>query len=150
SVTIASVAVLACVLLVEASLDAMRMSLAFWLLCLVYLLGSRLAVRWLLQSRDAAGDRVVVYGAGDAGAHLVSALRGRGAFLPVAFVDDNPTLRGAVIRGLEVHAPHMIGTFIEEFGVSRVLLALPSVSRRRRLEIINQLEQLPVHVQTMP
>ena len=39
---------------------------------------------------------------------------------------------------------------IEEFGVSRVLLALPSVSRRRRLEIINQLEQLPVHVQTMP
>jgi FlaA1/EpsC-like NDP-sugar epimerase len=30
------------------------------------------------------------------------------------------------------------------------LLALPSISRRRRLEIINQLEQLPVHVQTMP
>jgi FlaA1/EpsC-like NDP-sugar epimerase len=39
---------------------------------------------------------------------------------------------------------------IEEFGVSRVLLALPSVSRRRRLEIINNLEQFPVHVQTMP
>jgi FlaA1/EpsC-like NDP-sugar epimerase len=34
--------------------------------------------------------------------------------------------------------------------VSRVLLALPSVSRRRRLEIINHLEQLPIHVQTMP
>ena len=74
----------------------------------------------------------------------------RGEFVPVAFVDDNPALRGAVINGLEVHSPASLPSFIEEFGVSRVLLALPSVSRRRRLEIINQLEQLPVHVQTMP
>jgi FlaA1/EpsC-like NDP-sugar epimerase len=93
---------------------------------------------------------VIVYGAGDAGAHLVSALIGRGEFVPVAFVDDNPALRGAVINGLEVHPPASLAGFVEEFGVSRVLLALPSVSRRRRLEIINQLEQFPVHVQTIP
>ncbi len=103
-----------------------------------------------LQARNAAGDRVVIYGAGDAGAHLVTALRGRGEFVPVAFIDDNPTLHRSVINGLEVHSPHDLPNLIDEFGVSRVLLALPSVSRRRRLEIINQLEQLPVHVQTMP
>ncbi len=56
---------------------------------MVYVVGGRLTVRWLLQSRNAAGDRVVIYGAGDAGAHLVSALQGRGDFVPVAFVDDN-------------------------------------------------------------
>jgi FlaA1/EpsC-like NDP-sugar epimerase len=135
---------------VEPWYDALRASATFWLLGMVYVVGSRLTARWFLHTRNAAGDRVVIYGAGDAGAHLVSALQGRGEFVPVAFVDDNPALRGAVIIGLEVHPPQELPTLIEEFGVSRVLLALPSVSRRRRLEIINQLEQFPVHVQTMP
>ncbi|MEO8464165.1 MAG: nucleoside-diphosphate sugar epimerase/dehydratase [Gammaproteobacteria bacterium] len=129
---------------------ALRNSATFWLLGMVYVVGSRLTARWLLQTRNAAGDRVVIYGAGDAGAHLVSALQGRGEFVPVAFIDDSTTLRGAVINGLEVYPPQDLATLIDEFGVSRVLLALPSVSRRRRLEVINQLESFPVHVQTMP
>jgi len=129
---------------------ALRVGTTFWLLGMVYVVGGRLTVRWFLQSRNADGDRVVIYGAGDAGAHLVSALRGRGEFVPIAFIDDNAALRGAVINGLEVHPLRDLPNLIEEFGVSRVLLALPSVSRRRRLEVINQLEQFAVHVQTMP
>jgi FlaA1/EpsC-like NDP-sugar epimerase len=130
--------------------DALRVGATFWLLAIVYFVGGRLTVRWFLQARNASGDRVVIYGAGEAGAHLVSALQGRGEFVPVAFVDDNVPLRGAVIKGLEVYRPQDLPRLIDEFGVTRVLLALPSISRRRRLEIINQLEQLPVHVQTMP
>jgi FlaA1/EpsC-like NDP-sugar epimerase len=130
--------------------DAVRVSATFWLLAMVYVVGGRLTVRWFLQSRNAAGDRVIIYGAGDAGAHLVNQLQGRGDFVAVAFVDDNIALRGAVINGLEVHTPQSLKDLIDEFDVTRVLLALPSISRRRRLEIINQLEQLPVHVQTMP
>jgi FlaA1/EpsC-like NDP-sugar epimerase len=130
--------------------DAVRASSTFWLLGMCYVVGGRLTVRWFLQSRNGAGDRVVIYGAGEAGAHLVSQLQGRGDFVPVAFVDDNLALRGAVINGLEVHTSQSLKGLIGEFGVTRVLLALPSISRRRRLEIINQLEQLPVHVQTMP
>jgi FlaA1/EpsC-like NDP-sugar epimerase len=149
-VTLIAVAVLLSVAAVDNWPDATRASATFWFLGMVYVVGSRLTVRWLLQSRNATGDRVIIYGAGDAGAHLAAALIGRGEFVPVAFVDDNPSLRGAVINGLEVHPPATLSMFISETGVSRVLLALPSVSRRRRLEIINQLEQLPVHVQTMP
>jgi len=130
--------------------DSLRVGATFWLLAMVYVVGGRLTVRWFLQSRNAAGDRVIIYGAGEAGAHLVSALQGRGDFVPIAFVDDNPALRGAVINGLEVRSPQSLVDLIDEFGVTRVLLALPSVSRRQRLEIINRLEQLPVHVQTMP
>jgi FlaA1/EpsC-like NDP-sugar epimerase len=135
---------------VESWSDAFRAAATFWLLAMVYVVGGRLTVRWFLQSRNATGDCVVIYGAGEAGAHLVSALQGRGEFVTVAFVDDNAALRGAVINGLEVHPPQDLLNLIEEFDVTRVLLALPSISRRRRLEIINQLEQLPVHVQTMP
>ena len=150
SVTVVSIVLLLLIAWVDNWPDSVRAAATFWFLGMVYIVGSRLTVKWLLQSRNATGDRVVIYGAGEAGAHLVSALIGRGEFVPVAFVDDNPALRGAVINGLEVHSPASLKGFIEEFGVTRVLLALPSISRRRRLEIINQLEQLPVHVQTMP
>jgi FlaA1/EpsC-like NDP-sugar epimerase len=150
TVTLVGLALLLAIIWVDNWPDALRASATFWLLGMVYVVGGRLTVRWFLQARNVAGDRVVIYGAGDAGAHLVAALRGRGEFLPVAFIDDNSALHGSVINGLEVRPPRDLPNLIDEFGVSRVLLALPSESRRRRLEIINRLEQLPVHVQTMP
>jgi FlaA1/EpsC-like NDP-sugar epimerase len=150
TLTLAAGALVAAIAWVDNWPDAIRVGAIFWLLGMVYVVGGRLTVRWFLQARNVTGDRVVIYGAGDAGAHLVTALRGRGDFVPVAFIDDNPALHRSVINGLEVCAPRELSTLIDEFGVSRALLALPSVSRRRRLEIINQLEQFPVHVQTMP
>ncbi len=129
---------------------AVRAGSVFWLLALVYVTGSRLVARMLLRAERVNGERVVVYGAGDAGARLASSVAGRGDFTVVGFVDDAVNLQGAVINGLEVHSPNALPSLIEEFAVSRVLLALPSVSRRRRQEIIGRLEELPVHVQTMP
>jgi FlaA1/EpsC-like NDP-sugar epimerase len=148
--TLAALALLLVIVLMDNWPDALRVSAVFWLLGMVYVVGGRLTVRWFLQARNVAGERVVIYGAGDAGAHLVTALRGRGAFMPVAFIDDNSALHRSVINDLEVRPPRDLRSLIEETGVSHVLLALPSESRRRRLEIINQLEQFPVHVQTMP
>ncbi len=150
TVTAVSAALVLAIAWAEVWPDAFRVGAAFWLLGMVYVVGSRLTARWLLETRSAAGDRVVIYGAGDPGAHLVSALRGRGEFVPLAFIDDSPSLQGAVINGLQVHSPRDLAGLIEEFGISRVLLALPSLARRRRLEIIDHLEQFSVHVQTMP
>jgi FlaA1/EpsC-like NDP-sugar epimerase len=150
ALTASALALVVAIVVVDNWPDALRVSATFWLLGMVYVVGGRLTVRWFLRARHATGDRVVIYGAGDAGAHLVTALRGRGEFVPIAFIDDNPALHRAVINGLEVRSPQVLPNLIEEFGVSRVLLALPSASRRRRQEIINHLEQLPVHVQTIP
>ena len=131
--------------------DALRASATFWLLGMVYVVGGRLTVRWFLQSRNAAGDRVVIYGAGEAGAHLVSALQRARRVRRRRVRRRQPGAAAAPSStGSRCIRRASLPSLIEEFGVSRVLLALPSVSRRRRLEIINQLEQLPVHVQTMP
>jgi FlaA1/EpsC-like NDP-sugar epimerase len=123
---------------------------AFWFVALAYIVGSRTIARLLLQSGSTPGDRVLIYGAGEAGVRLASALYGRGEYSVVAFVDDNPTLHGSVINGYPIHSSSQIETLVEEFSIERVLLALPSVTRRQRRRIINRLEQLPVHVQTMP
>lgn len=129
---------------------ALRVGAIFWLLAIVYVAGSRMAVRLMLQSRTATDDRVIIYGAGDAGINLAATIGSRSDFTLIGFVDDSPALQGVVINGLEVHSPRILPSLISEFDVSRVLLALPSIRRRRRQQIINRLEKLPVHVQTMP
>jgi FlaA1/EpsC-like NDP-sugar epimerase len=150
SVGIGSVAFLLALAWVEGWSVAAHGATAFWFVAMVYVVGSRLTVQWLLQGRRQRGDRVLIYGAGDAGARLLSAISGGEQFLPMGFIDDNPAIQGAAVGGIEVHGPVRLPSLIEDLDISRVLLALPSAPRRRRREIIQSLEMLPVHVQTMP
>jgi FlaA1/EpsC-like NDP-sugar epimerase len=122
----------------------------FGALMLMYVGASRMLLRWLLMAANVGGPQVVIYGAGQAGAELVAALGASRQFQPVAFVDDNPALEGSVIAGIRVFSPSRLRSLLAEYGVTRVLLAIPSVSRRRRREILASLEPLGVHVQTIP
>src|SRR5690606_24377142 len=61
-----------------------------------------------------------------------------------------PTLWGRVVAGMRVRSPAALPSLIRRKGVSSVLLAVPSCSRRRRQAILKRLEPLPVHVRTVP
>jgi FlaA1/EpsC-like NDP-sugar epimerase len=119
-------------------------------LALLYVGGSRLVMRGLMNFRRLGANRVVVYGAGAAGAQVVSALSISGRYYPVAFIDDSRGLQGSLVNGIEVFAPSWLPRLIRDEGVDTVLLALPSLSRRRRQEILHSLEPLSIHVQTVP
>jgi FlaA1/EpsC-like NDP-sugar epimerase len=136
-------------------LPAREFSLAalgiYWAIALVYVSGSRFLIRSLVNYRKIPRtQRVVIYGAGSAGVELAHALSRGQQFSPVAFVDDSKSLQGSVVAGFEVFAPRAMPELIRDEGVTAVLLALPSSSRRRRQEILNELEPLGVRVQTVP
>lgn len=121
------------------------------LLLLVSAGGLRFAVRTLLtMSRPSQGAAVLIYGAGAAGRQLATALRQGVEYQPVAFADDDPKLRGLRIAGLRVHAPAAIPGLVRAHGIRVILLALPSVGRRRRSEIVESLANLPVEVMVTP
>ncbi len=65
-------------------------------------------------------------------------------------MDDNRSLWGSVIHGVEVYSPDQLADLVKIYDIRRVLLALPSVNHRRRREILASLESLAVHVQTVP
>jgi FlaA1/EpsC-like NDP-sugar epimerase len=122
-------------------------------LALLYLAASRFIVRYMFYyglNGHAEATRVAIYGAGDAGAKLSSVLRGGPDFEPVAFIDDKRALRGSRINGIKVFDPAELPALIEELQIGRVLLAMPAASRRRRREILEKLEPLGVHVQSLP
>ena len=81
---------------------------------------------------------------------MAVSLRRSSEFLPVAMLDDDPKLHGKKVIGLEVHPTSMIETLCRQFYAKRVLLAIPNARRRRRRQILEQLSEFPVHVQTIP
>jgi FlaA1/EpsC-like NDP-sugar epimerase len=94
--------------------------------------------------------RVAIYGAGEAGARLSTVLSTTRAFDPLVFIDDNRSLRGRMVNGIKVFPPEELPALIKVRNIDRVLLAVPSLTRRRRREILSALEPLGVHVQTVP
>jgi len=129
-----------------------RWAVAFWGIAFIYICSSRYLARIFLIHRRSPveRERVIIYGAGSAGAKLAITLFGDDEFLPVAMVDDDLTLHKKLVKGLVVHSPTRIEAIIRDTEATRVLLALPSVSRWKRRAVLEYLSQYPVHVQTIP
>ena len=125
----------------------------YWALALPYVGGSRFVARYLFLRRSGAkgtAARVAIYGAGNAGARVCSVLFGGPDFQPVAFIDDKKSLQGSSINGIRVYGAESLPDLVRERRIDRILLAMPSTSRRRRREILTALESLGVHVQSLP
>ncbi|MGI9232882.1 MAG: polysaccharide biosynthesis protein [Woeseiaceae bacterium] len=127
-----------------------RVGVVLWAFSLILVVGGRLAARMFLSRRNANREAVIIYGAGRAGAQLVSALMSGDDYLPVSLVDDKSEMQGKRIHGLSVHSPKRLEQLVSEKGATGVLLAIPSASRRRRRQVLQRLSEFPVHVQTMP
>jgi FlaA1/EpsC-like NDP-sugar epimerase len=125
----------------------------FWIVAVFFIGGTRLLGRSFMRiqsSNPVAGQRVAIYGAGEGGVQLAMALQHSRELRPVVFLDDKQELQGKEILGLKVYAPHKLSKLIPRFEIAIVLLAMPSVSRSRRRQVIDRLEPLPVRVMVMP
>lgn len=122
----------------------------FWLLAFLWVAGTRFLVRWVLVPSQPRGEPVLIYGAGQAGASLAAALRSDSTLRPVAYVDEKRALHGTLVKGIPVFEPGQVQAVVERHGVRRILLAVPTASRKRRAAILRRLEQLGLHVQSVP
>lgn len=125
----------------------------YWMLGLLAIGGTRFLARawfqaWLRHFKDCIP--VAIYGAGAGGMQLATSLFAAREYAPTLFLDDNPSLQGTVMHGMKVYAPADLTRLVDRYGITQVLLAVPSASRARRREIVNKLEDLPVQVKTMP
>lgn len=109
-----------------------------------------LALLHFLRNRGSDRARVAIYGAGAAGTQLAVALRNSTEVRPVVFVDQNPALRGTLISGLKVILPAALPEAIEKQRISKILLAIPSLSREGQKALLGKLSGLGVEVQLLP
>lgn len=125
----------------------------YWMLAMLSVTGTRFLARAYFRNRGHSKQscsRVAIYGAGDAGIQLASALLSGKDYRPVAFFDDKSERDKTEIFGIKVHSLWDVPSLVTRLDISAVFLALPSASRSRRREIINRLERLHVQVRTVP
>ncbi|MFY3385297.1 polysaccharide biosynthesis protein [Paracidovorax sp. MALMAid1276] len=121
-------------------------------LLFMLLVGASRALGWLVlagRSRNAA-YRLMIYGAGSAGAQTAAGLGSMRQYQLKGFVDDDATKIGRSINGVRVYAARALPDVVRRLAVTDVLLALPSATRERRREIIESLRDLPVRIRTLP
>ena len=127
-----------------------------WALLLILVGGSRLVGRWYFAYRllnhqgMRARRKVLIYGAGEAGAQLVRVLSYTKKIETIGFIDDDESRVGSLIEGRRVYSKAFIDQLIEDYDIDEILLAMPSVPARRRQEIIRELERYSVAVRLLP
>jgi FlaA1/EpsC-like NDP-sugar epimerase len=77
-----------------------------------------------------------IYGVGESGRQIAQVMPGSSEYRPVAFIDDSQELQGALINGLPVCQASDLPLLADRFEAKTVLLAMPSVPRSRRREIL--------------
>ena len=130
------------------------------ILLLIIVGGTRLIARWWINSMQNGSNYparnkklvppVIIYGAGASGMQLASALKQSYQYRPVAFIDDAVEFHNQQINGLTVFPFTKLSHLIELHGVTNLFLALPSVARGRRNQLIRLLEPYSLHVRTLP
>lgn len=125
------------------------------LIFLMLVVTSRATARSWLDALSRRGrdsrTRLLIYGAGTAGAQTAAALASaRQPDALLGFVDDDPNKIGRSVNGIKVYAPHELRALVPRLGITDILLALPSATRERRNQIIQRLQPLGARVRTLP
>jgi FlaA1/EpsC-like NDP-sugar epimerase len=137
---------------------------SFWILYWLLFTGSAIASRIVLRDllirqlerhhiqpghHDSAIP-TLIYGAGSSGLGLMLALRHDPRFRVVAFLDDDTLLHGRTLQRLSIENPSQLTTLIQRHGIRQVLLALPSISRKRKRLLVDQLTHQGLTVLSIP
>jgi FlaA1/EpsC-like NDP-sugar epimerase len=126
------------------------------ILLLLFVGASRAMARiWLgdqYQSilKRAARPKVLIYGAGRTGRQLAAAMANSHEMQVVGFLDDDERLHGHVLNGQPIYSPGDLPNLVPTINISDVLLAMPSIGRKRRNEILSDMRSAHVSVRTLP
>ncbi len=112
--------------------------------------GVRLFFRTILNIDRDTKKSVIIYGAGESGRQLLTALNQVSGYFVAAFVDDDRKLHKLTLHGIRVFPPSDLKKLIERNNVKQILLAIPSAPISRRREIINSLTQYSCEVLSVP
>ncbi|MBT8624785.1 polysaccharide biosynthesis protein [Polynucleobacter paneuropaeus] len=102
------------------------------------------------ESQSSGMARVLVYGAGSAGRQLVAAIQHSYQLQVVGYLDDDPSIQGGVLDGLSVFNPKKLVEVANKVSATDILLAIPSITRTRRNQIIESVSRAKLSVRTLP
>ncbi len=112
----------------------------------------RIAPRaWAELTGTWRGRRVLVIGAGDAGAAIVREMKKTGKYRPIGLVDDDERLQGTRIHGVRVLGGlQEVGRILAETAPEEALLAVPRADPATVRRFVSAFEQFKIPIRTLP
>jgi hypothetical protein len=117
---------------------------------------SRLSVKYLFsenynfKKKTQFLKKILIYGAGRTGQEVAAALKNSNELKVVGFLDDNNLLRGGILQGQNIYSPLELLDLIKIKQVQSILLAFPTIGKKRRNEILKNLSKYELEVKTVP
>ena len=123
-----------------------------WILVILAVSSSRIVASWLLNIKNNLTDKknVAIYGAGYAGRQLSTALMQTSEYNNLVFIDDDKNLQGRIINDIKIYAKKDFDFLIKKKSITEVLIAIPSITRANRNQIINFLTPYAILVRSLP
>ena len=121
-----------------------------WMLSILVISGIRVVASSILVPKNKTQNNIIIYGSGEFGLQLASALKFSSNYRLIAFVDDNKVKSGRSINGIRVFTSKELSKLIKKFDVSEVFVTLSDISRKNRNKIVEDLSILPVKVSVLP
>jgi len=127
-----------------------------WFLIISLVGASRLFIRVLYYWRQGKMDSclsVLIVGAGDAGAMIAHEIQRRyyDTKKIAGFIDDDPSKRDLMMLGIKVLGNRQdIRWAVSEYGVTEIIIALPSTDGRILREIVLECKKTKCKVKTIP
>jgi FlaA1/EpsC-like NDP-sugar epimerase len=107
--------------------------------------------RWAVGEADDGREPVVIYGAGEAGLHLITSMRRTGPYEPVAVLDDNADLHRLLVKGVPVRGDRTaLADVVERTGATTMIVAIPSAGAELLRDLVACADAAGVSTLTVP
>ena len=124
------------------------------LLLYVFLIISRFLTKYLLigsfNKSEKDRENILIYGAGGAGRQLFISLEGNSKYKVVGFLDDDHQLHRQNLLGQRIYNPKNLENIKNSKDVKLILIAIPSVSKHKKNEIIQKISNKGIEIKTLP
>jgi FlaA1/EpsC-like NDP-sugar epimerase len=141
-----------------------KLPIGSWFLYWTFFTGGAIATRIVMRdlliqqlsrqnfigTPELGSNITMIYGAGSFGMELFKALRNDPRFRIIGFLDDDSLLHGRTLQNLRIDNPARLPKLIESYKISKILLALPSLSRARKRLLVDQLTHSGLEVLSIP
>ena len=119
------------------------------------MLGGRFAVRSIRQNvvLSKNSQRVLIYGAGNSGEQIVRQMINdpTSKYVPVGFIDDNPTKRNLRIHGFRVLGDlDQLTGVVRRLGVANVVVAIANIDKEKLVVVDDMCAELEIQLSVIP
>ena len=100
------------------------------------------------MSEEKKSNKVIIFGAGSAGAQLASSLKIEGKYKIYSFIDENPQLWKRFLNGIPINSIETLNSIKE--NVNQILVAIPSLNSKNKKRILNLLKVYDIPILEVP